>query len=236
MTIASGKSTSAKISLLAGNAKLTSYGGDTIQAGAGSLSMISSGNDLVMGGAGSFQYSGSSGSLRFIGGSGDATISSGGSNTLFVTTGSGRTVVMGSAMGLNFVAGSGSASVTDRATQGVSKIQFGTGKTTATGGSAEDIYSFVSGAGGGTDTITNFKLGKDQLSFRALPAIRRQRSGERRFGRYPTGRWHLDRAVRDHQGAGGAAAVVSDCRMACQAGIVTVGTEWWAHKDSNLGR
>ncbi len=168
MTIASGKSAGAKISLLAGNAKLTSYGGDTIQAGAGSLSMISSGNDLVMGGAGSFQYSGSSGSLRFIGGSGDATISSGGSNTLFVTAGSGRTVVMGSAMGLNFVAGSGSASVTDRATQGVSKIQFGTGKTTATGGSAEDIYSFVSGAGGGTDTITNFKLGKDQLSFQGF--------------------------------------------------------------------
>jgi hypothetical protein len=111
---------------------------DTIAAGAGPLTVVSRGADTILGGAGNVTVlvpSNTTAPLTFIGGSGDAFISA-------------------AARPLKVQGGTGALTVS-----------FGTGTAYVQGGTKADTYSFVAGHEGGTDIITGYRAGVDQLSF-----------------------------------------------------------------------
>jgi hypothetical protein len=140
-----------------------------IVGGAGTLSITNQDGSLsdtqtVFGSTGALTYIQSGGTLNFIGGAGAASID-GGAGALYITGGSGSLSVTGGSSGLHFLAGTGAASVD--LTSGGGVVEFGAGTTNVqeAGWGAADIFRFVAGHGGGTDTITGFRAGTDKLAF-----------------------------------------------------------------------
>jgi hypothetical protein len=135
-------------------------------------------NVTIYGGSGSASLIGVSGEkMTFIGGSGNANIT-GGSGILCVTGGSGDITVTGGSGGvMNFIGGSGNANIS--ASPSGANIQFGSGTNTVSeaGYGNADIYSFLAGVGGGTDIITGFRAGIDQLRLSGVSVATEQVSG-----------------------------------------------------------
>jgi hypothetical protein len=155
------------ISAAAGAASVQASGAVAVAMGTGSLFLYGSGSGTVQGGAGTFSYSGwGSGGLTFAGGSGNAVIS-GAQGALDVTAGAGNITLSGGSAS-RFVAGSGQAVV--RETSGSNSVIFGSRSTTVLGGGGTDLYRFVAGQGGGTDLISNFRIGFDKLSLEGFAA------------------------------------------------------------------
>ena len=176
---------STNVSLTSGNAIASLNGADTATAGSGAgMIMITTANCMVTGGSGALtvrdydsavgdavtvhggtgtlDYDQGASALTFIGGSGAATIN-GEYGSLNVTGGSGSLVVSGGQRGTTFVAGTGKANIT--LTPGGGMLTFSHGATFVQVASygAADVFNFVSGKGGGTDTIAGFRNGTDSL-------------------------------------------------------------------------
>ena len=120
------------------------------------------GEATIHGGAGTLDFSQDGGALQFIGGAGAATLD-GGWGSMDVTGGSGALTVGGGGLPLRFTAGSGSATVA--LSPGGGDVTFGVGNTmvqVASFGSAA-TFQAVAGQGGGSDTITGFRIGTDRL-------------------------------------------------------------------------
>ncbi len=178
------------VHLYAGQDSVISYGNDEIYGGTGTdaitiedspvkivggtgaLTITNNDTSLsdtqtVSGGAGAIAYTQSGGTMKFIGGTGDATID-GGAGALAITGGTGSLTVTGGTAGLHFLAGTGAASID--LTGGGGVLEFGSGVTSVqeAGWGAADIFKFVAGHGGGTDTITGFRAGTDSLAFNGV--------------------------------------------------------------------
>ncbi len=148
-------------------------GGSDIHGGAGSMSVTLNGwadqnVTTVYGGAGALTEAASgSGNLEVIGGRGTANIG-GTYNAETVVAGAGNMTLQGGNAGTVFIAGSGAASVA--LTTGGGSVTFGSGAASVTeaawGGA--DVYQFNHGHGGGSDTITGFKVGVDSLVFNGV--------------------------------------------------------------------
>jgi hypothetical protein len=148
-------------------------GGERLQGGAGALNVNMSdysapGVTSVYGGGGTLTIgSGGYGTLNFYGGRGAANIGMlHGAET--VAAASGNLTLGGGTAGTVFTAGSGSASVTLQASGGL--ITFGSGAASITESQYGQavIYDFNAGHGGGTDSITGFRSGTDELNFNGV--------------------------------------------------------------------
>ncbi len=147
-------------------------GGSDVHGGAGSMSVTLNGwSDqavtTVYGGAGALSEAKGYGNLDVIGGKGTANIA-GTYNAETVVAGAGNMTLQGGNAGTVFTAGGGAANVA--LTSGGGSVTFGSGATSVTeaawGGA--DIYQFNHGHGGGSDTITGFKVGVDSLVFNGV--------------------------------------------------------------------
>lgn len=147
----------------AGNDRLTAsdagsrlaggLGNDTLQGGAGiDVVTDTGGNDLVDLGAGddSFTASGDSSANA-------DTISAGAGNDR-ILAGAGNDLLLGGAGNDNLNAGAGN----DRLTAG-------TGNDTLTGGLGSDVFVFATGDG--TDRITDFRIGTDDIDLRGVAGL-----------------------------------------------------------------
>jgi hypothetical protein len=189
LTITTASGTSTAVTFGAGIASITSSGADNIDAGtgaasvtlyatasitadSGTLSVCSHAGSLsetqtVTGGSGALTFVQDSGTLKFIGGSGNAAIDGGG-GALFITGGTGSLTISGGQSGLDFIGGAGVAAIAACASGGT--VEFGAGATAVqeAGFGAGITYDFVSGHGGGQDTIVGFRQGTDTLDFNGV--------------------------------------------------------------------
>ena len=196
VTVSTSAGASSKVLLGVGNVVVNSYGADLIRAGGGSDTInidasnaqVSGGSGAlrisdwdpaagdvvtVHGGTGSLSYDQGPGKLVFIGGAGAATIN-GEYGSLNVTGGSGNLQITGGQQGMTFVAGSGTSAVTLTPNGGT--VTFGSGSTSvqeANYGSA-NVLNFLAGHGGGTDVISGFRAGVDQLVFQGVTVASEQ--------------------------------------------------------------
>ncbi len=194
VTTAQGASTD--VAMGDGRVAVTAAGNDTIEAGASPASITTIGGNAqitgaagalavhnhdtkpgdhvtLAGGAGTVSYDQSAGSLTFLGGSGD-TVIAGGTGSLDLTAGTGSLTVSGGAASLKIVAGSGYMSVALPSTGG--QIEFGSGIAAVheAGWGSANIFAFVAGQSGGTDTITGFRAGVDILSLQGVAVVAQQ--------------------------------------------------------------
>jgi Ca2+-binding RTX toxin-like protein len=146
---------SGAVSVSGGSGDTTMFGGtgtaDTIlRAGSGQnylLGGFGSGNTTLVGGSGP--------AWEFAAGTGPTTMYAGSSTTIMVgVTGTGPELMK---------TGTGNALIGLNANSDT--VIGGSGASTVLGGTGTDIYSFVKGQAGGTELITNFKVGKDALIF-----------------------------------------------------------------------
>ncbi len=156
-------------------------GSDTINVTAGGGNIWGGGGTLVLqmndtrdqqvitvqGGGGLVTQAPGYGNLVFNGGRGAASLG-GVSGIENVTAGSGNMTLVGGGGGTRFTAGSGSAQAT--LTRAGGTVVFGTGQAAITeaGSGGAVTYDFVAGHGGGSDTITGFRVGTDQMSFQGV--------------------------------------------------------------------
>jgi hypothetical protein len=147
-------------------------GGGTIYGGSGALNVTL--NDWrdqlvisVQGGGGTYAQTAGYGNLLFTGGNGTASLG-GVSGSETVTAGAGNISLVGGGAGTRFVAGSGHDQATLMASGGTVEFGTGTAAITEAGYGAAVTYDFVSGHGGGNDTITGFRVGTDQMSFQGV--------------------------------------------------------------------
>ena len=58
-------------------------------------------------------------------------------------------------------------------------VVFGSGATKVSGGTGTELYTFINGQAGGTDVISNFKVGVDQVNLfgYGTAAVQQQASG-----------------------------------------------------------
>jgi hypothetical protein len=147
-------------------------GGAVLHAGSGAVAIgLSDGSDqlvtTVYGGGGALTMGQGYGNLDFIGGHGSDVIGgTAGSET--VTGGSGNMTLQGGSGGTDFIAGSARAAVSLTAAGGV--VTFGTSTTSVTeaGWGSADIYDINRAHGGGSDTITGFRVGTDSMVFNGV--------------------------------------------------------------------
>jgi Ca2+-binding RTX toxin-like protein len=144
-------------------------GASTITGGTGTLSVYNgdtsaSDTQTIIGGRGAISLTQNCGTLNFIGGTGSATID-GGSGQLFITGGSGSLSVMNGNLGEQIIAGTGTLTAALSSNGGTVEFGAGTANIQEAGFGLGDIFNFVAGHGGGTDTITGFRLGVDTLNF-----------------------------------------------------------------------
>jgi Ca2+-binding RTX toxin-like protein len=98
-----------------------------------------------------------------IGADGNVVFLIGTANDLVLAGGGNETLIGAQSSGNNtFVAGSGSDTIVGGSGNDV--FMAGSGAATMTGGSGADLYAFFNGEAGGTDVITNFKLGTDHVT------------------------------------------------------------------------
>lgn len=147
-------------------------GAGTIYGGSGALNVsLSDWRDQlvisVQGGGGSFVQTDGYGNLVFTGGLGTASLGgvSGGET---VTAGAGNISLVGGGAGTHFTAGSGHDQATLMTSGGTVEFGTGTAAINEAGYGAAVTYDFVSGHGGGNDTITGFRIGTDQMSFQGV--------------------------------------------------------------------
>jgi hypothetical protein len=124
----------------------------------------------VQGGSGIVMQQSGYGNLVFNGGRGSASIG-GVSGKETISAGSGNMTLVGGASGTRFTAGRGAAQATLTRAGGV--VVFGSGQAAITeaGSGSAVTYDFVAGHGGGSDTITGFNTGTDQLSFQGVSVV-----------------------------------------------------------------
>jgi Ca2+-binding RTX toxin-like protein len=139
-------------------------GNDTINLGSGNDSITEAGTATVHGAFGNATISG--GKFQFLDLKGDGSMSGGCSGTSqnvyeqFAING--KATLVGGSNATNFVAGSGS--VVMQGGSGNDTFTGGSGQATMTGGSGHNLFYIGCHAGaGGTDVITNFVSGQDQL-------------------------------------------------------------------------
>ncbi len=156
-------------------------GGSDVHGGAGSMAVtLNDWSDqavtTVYGGAGSLSEVKGYGNLDVIGGKGTANIG-GTYNAETVIAGAGNMTLQGGNAGTVFTAGSGSASVA--LTSGGGTVTFGSGATSVVeaGWGGADVFQFNHGHGGGSDTITGFKVGVDSLVFNGVGVTSNVSSG-----------------------------------------------------------
>jgi hypothetical protein len=147
-------------------------GGSVVEGGSGALTIglwdwADQAVTSVLGGSGTVTIRNGSGNLVFMGGSGSANLA-GTQGMETVTAGSGNLTLQGGSAGTVFTAGSGTAMVV--LSPGGGSVNFGSGATTVAQASygAADLYTFTAGQGGGTDIITGFRPGTDQLVFNGV--------------------------------------------------------------------
>ncbi len=197
VTTRAGASTG--VSLVSGNAMATLNGADTATAGSGTgLIMVTAANCTVTGGSGALtvrdydnamrdavtvrggtgalSYDQGGAALRFIGGAGAATIN-GEYGSLNITGGSGSLAVSGGGLGTTFVAGTGKANVALTPGGGVLTLGRGATAVQVAGFGAADVFNFVAGSGGGTDTIAGFRNGTDSLALHGVKVASETVSG-----------------------------------------------------------
>ncbi len=149
-----------------------SAGDGVIHGGAGALDIGLydwADNDVttIYGGAGTVTQGAGTGNLVFIGGRGAANLGgTGGMET--VTAGAGNITLQGGSAGTDFTAGTGSA--TANLTSGGGTVTFGAGATSVVeaGWGNAVTYDFDSLHGGGSDIITGYRVGTDQLVFNGV--------------------------------------------------------------------
>ena len=186
ISISTAQGTSTTLTLSNGTANVSANGADivhasagtdivciscaptTIYGGVGTLTVINADNSssdtqTVFGGRGATSYTQSGGALNFIGGAGSTAID-GGSGQLFVIGGTGALTIVGGEAGEQIIAGSGALKAS--LSFGGSSIEFGSGSSSVQEApwGAADMFQFVAGHGGGTDTIVGFRLGTDSLT------------------------------------------------------------------------
>ena len=151
------------------------YGDTTFvgTGGSGSSSIYADGQDTIYAGAGAVTVTGGSDPLLFVGGTGAAQVHLGaGSASLF--GGPGPITVDGGSGALNFddtaskgndlfLTGTGNGAVSLGG--GAATVIGGTGASTITAGTGTDVFTFIAGHGGGTETIKDFTPPKDSINF-----------------------------------------------------------------------
>ncbi len=147
-------------------------GGGTIFGGSGVLNVsLGDWRDQqvisVQGGGGSVIQSAGYGNLVFTGGNGTASLG-GVSGSETVTAGAGNVSLVGGGAGTHFVAGGGDDQAALTGSGGT--VEFGTGEAAITeaGYGNAVTYDFVSGHGGGNDTIVGFRVGTDHMMFQGV--------------------------------------------------------------------
>jgi len=130
------------------------HGNDTINLGTGRDSITEAGTATVQGSWGSATIEG--GKFQFLGPGASGT------NPYTEFAVSGKATLVGGSTATQFVGGSGLTSM--QGGSGNDTFVGGSGYTTMTGGSGTNLFAMVGhGAVGGTDVITNFVSGSDQL-------------------------------------------------------------------------
>ncbi len=142
-------------------------GSSTVEGGTGSGSFIdggtgggmfaggSGGNNVIIGGLQS--------STIFGGGDGDALFANGSGGTI-IAAASGNETLQGATSSGNDVFFGGSGSDFIGLGSGSDTLFAGTGSSTVVAGTGADVFAFVNGRAGGSETILGFKLGTDSLS------------------------------------------------------------------------
>lgn len=161
----------------------TFVGSDVVYGGVGQLEYIGgSGSSTVVAGSGSATVFGGTGGGDYFGGAngnsvifagqgastvtalnGDMVFLDGGANNLVVAGAGNVTLAGGGSTGNNFFA-AGSGADLIGAGSGNDLFLAGTGTATLSGGGGSNLYAFVNGASGGSDLITDFKVGADLIS------------------------------------------------------------------------
>ncbi len=142
------------------------YGGqsgvDTISGGsAGNVIVSGAGTEMVYAGTGSDTIYGGGSTGQVFGSDVGQTLVVGGKAALNVVAGAGGAIVYGSQAGDTVYAGSGPVLMVEGA--GADNIVFGSGNSSVFAGAGTDLYTVVNGKGGGTDTIVDFKVGRDAV-------------------------------------------------------------------------
>ncbi len=146
-------------------------GAATIDGATGGLLVAGSGSTVLVAGAGPETLYGGTGSATLFGGSGPDVLSAGPAGQTVMIGGSQATTFLGAAgaatvqggTGNDTVfAGSGSMLIVEGG--GADVVLLGSGASTITGGQGADVYALVSGLGGGSATISGFKVGTDQVA------------------------------------------------------------------------
>jgi Ca2+-binding RTX toxin-like protein len=163
----------------------------TVTGGSGFLWFSGSGNATITGGSGggSFNFAGNAtdqlttaaGATDTIQlGAGPDTINSAGKDTIHASSGASTIQGIGSSTASmtfyggngasNLIAGAGTVTATTGA--GALTMDLGSGHDTVNGGSgAGDVFTFISGMGGGTDLITGFRTGTDHVSYQGVSVV-----------------------------------------------------------------
>jgi len=133
-------------------------GSDTINLGSGNDSITEAGTATVYGAFGNATVEG--GKFQFL--DVKTTVGSGTQSVYQEFAINGKATLVGGSHSTNFIAGSGS--VVMQGGTGNDTFTGGSGHATMTGGSGNNLFSFGGhAAAGGTDIITNFVSGHDQL-------------------------------------------------------------------------
>ncbi len=162
-----------------GNTTLVLKGDSTAFGGAGQSTMFGAANDVMVGsgnsdlmiaGAGPEALWAGTGTSVLYGGVGADTLVGGTAGQSTITGGSGGDLIVGSAGKVVahggtgddvFFAGTGDMTIAEG--NGSDNVVFGRGNATVTGGAGRDLFTFLNGSAGGSDVISGFKVGTDQI-------------------------------------------------------------------------
>nr|WP_321985505.1 Ig-like domain-containing protein [uncultured Lichenicoccus sp.] len=136
-------------------------GQDTIVGGAGNLAVEANHGEAVFGGSGALDVAGSmTGADSIIGGSGALTVAGRGGNMLVVGGSGSSNIRTGNGASLIFA---GAGNMTLNGGSGSMQVIVGAGHATVAEGSGPTSYDVVSGAAGGIEIVSGFKVGTDRI-------------------------------------------------------------------------
>jgi hypothetical protein len=145
---------------------ITASGADTLfgaASGGGATNFISTGaNSSIVGSTGDIAATASGANTTLIGGTGSSTFSVTGANSLVVGGYSGNTNITlaettgGSEIATNPLPGENGNLVATLSATGADTVIGGGGHSTITGGGGDDVFGFVNGHAGGSETINGF--------------------------------------------------------------------------------
>jgi len=168
-TLVGGAGT-ALLAMVEGGVAFGGTGTSTLFGASGGIMVAGSGDDTLVGAAGNEALWGGAGNATLFGGTGADTLGSGTGTTTLVagsgpTTfvdGGGHSAMWGGVGDTTVFGGTGNALVNLGA--GASEVVFGSGTMSVHGGAGTDLYDVTRGlSDGGTDQISGFKPGTDQI-------------------------------------------------------------------------